>query len=76
MRKYPSGCLLVLTFAQVYSDGRFAEAAGRFLTVRIDFDKKTIAEKKDKAKKLLDEFIRQHPGSTDSEKAKALLDSL
>jgi thioredoxin-like negative regulator of GroEL len=35
-----------------------------------------IAEKKDKAKKLLDEFIRQHPGSTDSEKAKALLDSL
>ena len=35
-----------------------------------------IAEKKDKAKKLLDEFIGQHPGSTDSERAKALLDSL
>ena len=31
--------------------------------------------KKDKARKLLDAFIQQHPGSAESEKAKALLNS-
>lgn len=35
-----------------------------------------IAEKKDKAKKVFDRFSRQHPGSTESDKVKALLDSL
>jgi thioredoxin-like negative regulator of GroEL len=35
-----------------------------------------LAERKDKARKLLDTFIREHPESTESEKAKALLNSL
>ncbi len=35
-----------------------------------------IAGKKDMARKLLDAFIRQHPGSPESESAKALLGSL
>ncbi|MGH9327175.1 MAG: thioredoxin family protein [Terriglobia bacterium] len=32
--------------------------------------------KKDRARKLLEAFIREHPGGAESEKAKALLDSL
>ena len=35
-----------------------------------------FADRKDKAKKLLDAFILQHPGRPESEKAKALLGSL
>ncbi len=35
-----------------------------------------LAEKKDKARKLLDGFIQQHSGSAESERAKALLDSI
>lgn len=35
-----------------------------------------IGGKKDKARKLLETFLREHPGSRESEKAKALLDSL
>jgi len=32
-----------------------------------------LSDRKDKAKKLLDTFILQHPGSAEAEKAKALL---
>ncbi len=35
-----------------------------------------FADRKDKAKKLLDTFISQHPGTPESEKARALLNSL
>jgi TolA-binding protein len=35
-----------------------------------------FADQKGKARKLLDAFILQHPGSTEAEKAKALLNSI
>jgi thioredoxin-like negative regulator of GroEL len=35
-----------------------------------------IAQQKDKARKVLENFMREHPNSEDSEKAKALLSSL
>ena len=35
-----------------------------------------LAEKKDKARKVLEAFVREHPDSIDSEKAKAMLGSL
>ena len=35
-----------------------------------------LAERKDKASKLLDAFVRQHSGTAESKEAKALLDSL
>ena len=35
-----------------------------------------FADKRDKARKLLDAFVLQHPGSAEAEKAKALLNSI
>jgi thioredoxin-like negative regulator of GroEL len=35
-----------------------------------------LADKKDKARKILEDLVREHPGSAESEKAKALLASL
>jgi thioredoxin-related protein len=35
-----------------------------------------FADKKDKARKLLDAFVLQHPGSAEAERAKALLNSI
>jgi TolA-binding protein len=35
-----------------------------------------FADKKDKARKLLDALVLQHPGSAEAERAKALLNSI